>query len=218
VASKNTFTNRLKREITASPKKAAVLAIVCVVAIGFWTPLVLKWAGKKSTADDPVVASSEEETTSATPITAAPPTEANNSANNATTAAQRANWQKILKWIRNDPKMKPQVAISRRDPFAPAVSHQVVKVQEPAQAPPPPPPEITPQQAGIFVSSTVVGSKSRTALINGRTYRESQQIAGAKSQDRFVLVEIRPKGVILERNGQRYEVKIPRVESVQFDE
>jgi hypothetical protein len=215
VASKNTFTNRLKREITASPKKAAVLAIVCVVAICFWTPLVLKWAGKKSTTDDLAVASSEEETTSATPIAAAPPTEANN----PTTQAQPTNWQKILKWIRNDPKMKPQVAISRRDPFAPAVSRQVVKVQEPAQAPPPPPPpEITPQQAGIFVSSTVVGTKSRTALINGRTYRESQQIAGAKSQDRFVLVEIRPKGVILERNGQRYEVKIPRVENVQFDE
>lgn len=210
MATKRTFIERLKREIAASPKKAAILAIVCVVAICFWAPLVLKWAGKKPAADDPVLIS-EDETAPATPVAAASPTEVNQ----ATTAAQPANWQQVLKWIRSDPKMKPHVAVSRRDPFAPAAGRQIAKVEEPT---PPPAPDITPQQAGIVVSSTVVGAKSRTALINGRTYRESQQIGGTKSQDRFLLVEIRPKGVILERNGQRYEVKIPRVENVQFDE
>ena len=37
------FARRLRREIAANPKKAGVLALLLVVAIWFWTPLMAKW-------------------------------------------------------------------------------------------------------------------------------------------------------------------------------
>src|SRR5262245_11950203 len=119
VATKRTLAERLKREVAASPKKAAMLGVVCLVAIWFWTPLVLKWVGKKSPAEELTVASVEEDAT-ATPVMPAPTAETNKSI----VSAVSSDWQKILKWIRNDPKMKPHTAIGRRDPFAPATSRQ----------------------------------------------------------------------------------------------
>jgi hypothetical protein len=215
VATKHTFTQRLKREITASPQKAAMLALVCVVALWFWTPLVLKWVGKKSPVEDSVAVSNEEDSLTVAPIVAAAVVlEAETSATAATTTP--VNWRKILQCIQSDPKMKPHVTIvGRRDPFSSPASTQVAKVEEP---PPPPAPEITPQEAGIFVSSTVVGFNNRTALINGRSYREQQEIAGTKLHERFSLVEIRAKSIIVERNGRHYEVRIPNLENVQFDD
>jgi hypothetical protein len=77
---------------------------------------------------------------------------------------------------------------------------------------------MTPQQAGIVVRSTVVGGRTRTALINGRAYHEQQSVVAPNGHDRFVLAEIRPTAVILDRNGQRFEVKIRMVEAAAIEE
>jgi hypothetical protein len=215
VATRLSFIERLKREIKASPKKAAMLGLVCLVAVWFWTPLVLKWSGKKSATDDIVAAGGEESIVD--PVATAAPTLTTNDGATATATPPTASWQKILKWINSDPKMKPHVAtFGRRDPFAPTAARSTAKLAE--TAPEQKAPDVTPQEAGISVSSTVVGIKNRTALINGRAYREEQQVAGSKSQDKFLLVEIRSKSVVLERNDKRYEVKIPKLESVLFDQ
>ena len=39
------FAKRLRREVIANPKKAAILGIMLLVAIYFWTPLVMGWMG-----------------------------------------------------------------------------------------------------------------------------------------------------------------------------
>lgn len=49
----------------------------------------------------------------------------------------------------------------------------------------------------------------RFAVINGKSYRRGEEIAGQWSQDvRFVLAEVRQRSVILECEGRRFELKM----------
>src|ERR1700681_3555557 len=43
------FSVKLRREIAANPKKAGILALLLIVAIWFWAPLLGKWFGKPET-------------------------------------------------------------------------------------------------------------------------------------------------------------------------
>jgi hypothetical protein len=197
---------RLRREITASPKKAAVLGVSLVIAIWFWAPLVGKWFGAKS-ADETAVATSNIEETAVVPTIATP----------TTAKAAAPKWHQVLEWMRKDPLMRPYAPTAvERDPFSPSAS-QIAK-QEETQQPAAAALELTPEQAGLALRSTIIGPQMKTALINGRAYHEKQSVPAANGRDRFLLVEIRSNSVVLQRHGQSFEVKLPRVEATASEE
>ncbi len=113
---KYTFIRRLRRELTASPKKAAMLGLLLLVAVWFWAPLVGKWMGRKDD-ETPLTATTETATVTAEPMS----TTATTIVPTVTLKQEaKSTWQQVLTWMRSDPKMKPHdPKLGGRDPFAP---------------------------------------------------------------------------------------------------
>jgi hypothetical protein len=202
----------VRREITANPKKAAVLALLLLVAVVFWAPLVTKWMGK-----DDASAMAANTSENPTPTTTSTPTNGPVPAP-ADTMTKTIHWNHVLTAIRDDSRMQPYTRVEgERDPFSPAASKLAAQNQA-QKAAVEVAPEITPEQAGIVLHSTVVGAQIKTALINGRAYHEDQNVLAANGRDRFVVVEIRENAVVLSRHGQLYDVKMKAVEVAAGDE
>ena len=98
-------------------------------------------------------------------------------------------------------------AASDREPFAfPAV---------PAESPPPAEQEavveteLTPRQLGLVLSGTIVGDGRSTAVINGKVYGAGRELKAAGGVV-FVVRQIEPWGIVLERAGRRFELALPR--------
>lgn len=207
----NNLVRRLTRELTASPAKAAVLGGLLVVAIWFWIPLIV---GKSSPS------APDASTTAAVPtpsagdpvvVTAAMPTQ--------TTQAPSKNklkWNEAIDAMRYDERMRPAIPLaSALDPFRDdeSKSRDVEALAATASVP-----RTTPAQAGIQLTSTIVGSRKRTAMIGGKAYHEGDIVKGSKTFTKYKLVEIHPKHVVLEQGGERFPVWIPRAEPVSFEE
>ena len=203
----------LRREIKASPKKAAVLALVSVAALWFWAPLLAKWFGK-----------SESEGKSVAPIAATNPqplTTKKAVANMAATALvpnvaavkpalPRRPWQQLLSWIEEDARMSPAADLEGgRDPFHPIEEKKNKPLAVTAENP-----DVTPDDAGLALRSTIVGGDQKTALIGREVYREGETIAATRGEGEFRLVEIRPREVVLERSGKLYRLGLPTTEWV----
>jgi hypothetical protein len=105
---------RLRREAVGSPKKAAVLALLAVVALYYWMPLVWGWIGKANGSGTAAVAA-------ATPPAAATNTPPAQPAATSPTAAKPAGaamtWQETLRAIEADPRTVPAALLGGRDPF-----------------------------------------------------------------------------------------------------
>lgn len=197
---------RLRREIAASPKKAAILGLLLLVAIWYWFPLVWGWVAPEST---PTAAAPAPQTVS-TQVKDEGPTAPGSESKEANTHS----WKQIAQWIESDPRT---VALSdlqgRTDPFDPVQQpieeeNQQEKVNALAAAEPP---DADPASLGLVVSSTVVGPRGQAALINGRTYRRGETVRlehDGRAID-FKLVEIRADGVTLQRNNRPYDVRLP---------
>ncbi len=106
--------------------------------------------------------------------------------------------------------MKPATDLgSGRDPF-----HSSEEKKTKAAAVTVEKPDITPAEAGLALSSTIVGAGERTALIGRDVYREGDTIATTRGEGEFRLVEIRPREVVLERSGKLYRLGLPTSEWV----
>lgn len=105
--------------------------------------------------------------------------------------------------------------MDERDPFLPPESARRFSVVSPPQdsAPEPPsvPPAVSPKDAGAALTGVVAGPNGGSAMINGRTYCEGDQVVLQKDEmsHSFHLAEVRPGGVVLMRDGTRYELRIP---------
>jgi hypothetical protein len=204
VANSNKLIRQLKREVTANPKKTAILGVSLVIAIWFWAPLIGKWTGMKS--------SGEELATPPAGAEQAPVTASANTTPATTAKTNTPNWHQVLAWIHKDAFMETHIPLpGERDPFSPSGS-QLARHEE-SKSPAEPVPEMTPQTAGLMLRSTVIGTSNKTALINGRAYHEDQSVVAANGRDRFLLVEIHSNGIVLQRQGRSYEIKIPKVET-----
>jgi len=116
--------------------------------------------------------------------------------------------------------MKPLVATSRTNvfPAAPppeaenAMAQTEVVEEQPA-------PKLSPSEAGLVLSSTIVGRGRRTALINGRRYGVGDEVKSTKEgqQTVFKLLAVEPKQIVLENDGDRYLVKMPGARLVNDD-
>jgi hypothetical protein len=197
--SANRWIKQLRREAVRNPAKAGVLGLLVVLALWFWAPLVWGWIGSREGSSQPSPTGSPLATRDASsPAPASTPT-----------AAPAATWQQLVEWRKRDPRTTAADMLkTRRDPFH-AIPSAVV--QEEVKAAPVVQVVLTPEQLGLKLSSTVVGSDRRVALINGRIYREGQVIkCGKEAQEiLFRLAEIHSRHVVLEREGHRFELAIP---------
>ena len=214
--------DRLKRELLRNPKKTGVLAVMLLVAIYFWAPLVSEWvgwSGEETPAANQVASSPRR-----TPKVAAPST---SQALTATRKRPADSWQDVVASIESDSfTQAAELAASAQDPFAelPIVENQQVAVESQLAEMPLPgtvesaseiPEQLTPQAAGLVLMSTIVSEHLRVATISGRSYREGKRIAlkaGAvdASPIAFRLDKVTSSHVVLSRDGTRYQLEIER--------
>jgi hypothetical protein len=202
------FLARLKREAKKSPKKALLLTLLFLTAMYFWAPLLKGWFGKEST---PEVAA-----TPAAPQTALAPG-STAAAPGAAEAKKTYPWSVLASAIDGDPQMAASdAAFAAHDPFE-VVEKVKVVVDQPlpvavVEAEPALP--LTPSEAGLALSSTLVGSRKRMAIINGKAYSIGDRVtAGSEGSDVvFVLAEVHPRRAVLARDGERYEIKLKRLQ------
>lgn len=100
-----------------------------------------------------------------------------------------------------------------RDPFGPsaaAVAAQLAAAKANVRKPVKRalPPDLMPADAGLVLNSTLVGSGRRMALIGGEPYWEGDTVPAPRDSVSFRLVEIFPRQVVLERQGNRYGLEI----------
>jgi hypothetical protein len=202
---------RALRELKASPQKAAMLALLAVVAAWFWAPLVFK--SRSNAAPTPVAAAP-----TAVP-SASPAPIASTPGNPSTAPKPRHPWQEVAARIERDPHMQPAtltVLAKERNPFAPLAAIAAIEMPASAldakkqagedseeEAVP-----ARPDDLGLVLSSTLVGRKRRAALISGRTYELGSKIS--VEGEAFRLVEVEPSRIVLERDGQQYTLSIKR--------
>lgn len=194
------FTAQLRREIKTHPKRACLLAGVCGIGIYLWAPLISGWISPdvpKPTAKKkgPVVAAG-----GTVPAATAPANGTQPSGEKTPEAAQRAtmSWRDISRAIRQDWRMKPasDLALSR-NPFEPKIEEQVNDTTEPDKAaiaktpaehsitadnPATKAADPTPQSLGMKLTGTMIGSRVRSAVINGRVIAEGTDYSFAMSR------------------------------------
>lgn len=195
----NSIIHKLKRELTRSPKKAAALGLLCLVALYFWLPLAYHLIA--GNGDKPHDQKSLVLTSSATPAELSGVPKA--------AAGSDLTWQQLAKAIESDRLMSPVETFTlTRDPFQPP--RTTVAEADPAAAVKMQP-VITPEDVKLVLSSTIVGPRSSIAVINGKTFRQGDLIkAEAENAEvSFRILEIHRRLIVLEREGRKFELKIP---------
>jgi len=234
----NKLTKKLKRDAQRSPKKAAALGLLCVVALWFWAPLVWGWIAPEDSAS---------ETTAATAPGPNPGPTSGVAAGFNPTAPKIDNpshqstvpWQTILEHIDRDPRKKPARLRSDLNGPASALLQQLIPwsstavaaVRDPFERPKPPetskpvedddeaeqPKPIvrsdpTPAELEAKVTSTIgTGDGRGVAIINGRVYRRGDevQLSDDRGNYAFKLTAVHGWGAVLTRNEKEYPLEIP---------
>lgn len=207
--------DRLSREAKANPGKAALLGGMFLIGIYFWAPLLASWMGSGNAAGpakgtDPnadLIPGFIAMTTTPVP--------------DKTSGSQPAKiaWKLLASWLDRDPRINgTAIEAPQRDPFRDVEpppqdqQHQAALKALAAQARP----RATPQQLGLTLEGTLIGTRQKTAVINGKIYREGQPIqAGAGEHPTvFELREVRRQSVVLSAENERYELRIPSLDAV----
>ena len=207
----NTFMKRLRREATANPKKAGILAALLLVAAYFWAPLVRQWTSSSTESTETAVAATSASVPVQTPPQTSPsvPVAGGQPPSSPPTRAS-VDWRQLASAIDQDPRMRPvgpnDQEISR-DPFVAPARPEVetaVGIEESLATE-----EKTPTELGLFLSGTIVGPSRRTAVVNGKVYVSGGELKAAEGTV-FIVRQIEPWGIVLERSGQQFEVALPR--------
>jgi len=210
------------KEAKNHPKKAAVLGLLALLAIWFWTPLVWKWVsgskgqGARVVANRPAPESTHNQTSPAE----------NENVPVPDNAEPRTPWFRLRDWMNRDVHMGTERAIPLgRNPFResaaplPVEPPEVADAEEEADseaevAEKEPEPTFTPATLGLRLTSTLIDSGQRIARLNNRTFREGDYIevqqAGSEESIVFYLAQVGTEEVILEREGFRFPLRIER--------
>ncbi|MFW5693435.1 MAG: hypothetical protein ACOCWL_04395 [Thermoguttaceae bacterium] len=217
----------MRREIAAHPAKAAVLGVLCVVALWFWAPLLWGWFAPGGEAPAMV-----EAPPAAVPQLPGFPAAVAAPAKTSPPAPADYPWQQVVQWMEQDPRTQPVEPLpggnepaaaslaawlpwsreesAGRDPFFPPELTEAAGVEEEVE--PSTPPVVRPEDMGASVSAVVVGPDGGTAILNGRAYRKGEQVTFEKDGRAYVftLAEIHHGGVVLMRDGMRHVLPMPR--------
>ena len=205
---------QLRRDVAASPKKAVALGLMVLVALYFWAPMVWKWIapdqgkGKSTVSVSDVILEDD-------PIDLAA---------KAKRERQDFAWEKVRRKLLADPRMSSAVyEIAWHDPFRadgltdPARATATAAAQA-AEA------QSDPNKLGLVLTSVVVGSTRRSAVISGENYQEGQIVPGSGKKDQppggieFRLVRVGFHEIELERLGRTYTLKLSRPQLAPGDE
>lgn len=198
------LSKRLRKELLANPKQAAVLAVVCLVAIWFWSPLLLKWYRGKTAAPPTATGTSEP----AAPLAA------------VAKEARQYSWLQVQAWRSADPLTRPApLPAEARDPFR---SLQVVarsnkqdddsgaeREQTVAEQ------QVAPEKLGLVLQAIVYGGSRRLAQISGRTVQENDEIRLGVKKETSTAAEIvgrvttiHPNEVVLDIGGNTVRLRL----------
>jgi len=198
---------QLAREIKAKPKHAVALALALLAAGYFWAPLLVGTGSTKKSSKPMEQSAQAQQSQTNSPKKSA--------AKDATTEVAKApdihiNWRNLDSLFRSESLLNAfsQLAPSK-DPFRSESfeKHEKVELQTPAE---PVTKEQTPAELGMTLTSTVIGGRRPTALIDGRSYTTGQYIEKTDGAIKltFLLKEIHPRRVVLERNKRQFEIDL----------
>ncbi len=203
----NKLTKQLRREVTANPKKAAVLGLLAAVALWFWAPLVWGWVA----SDGENTAEAVESDTDTPPDMPIGHAEKSKTMQQKTEAPQHP-WRQVVEWMEDDPLTSTaNTIINKRDPFQMQRPEVVEETVEPKVEPETVQKDLTPEELGLVLSSTIIGTHRRLAQINGKIVELGRLVNVTKDDRRyeFRLVEVQHRMVVLQRNSDRFELRIP---------
>jgi hypothetical protein len=198
---------QVRRDLTASPKKAAALGLMILVALYFWVPMVWGWIAPEANAGKQVVDASEVilEDDPVDPVTT------------AKKSGKVFAWEKVRRKVAADPRMTPALyEVTWSDPFplvhddAKAGAAQTTAGLAQASAP------VDPAALGLKLTSVAIGAKSRSAIINGEKYREGESVPAEGSDTQsgsgvaFRVTHIGFREVELEYQGRTYTLELSR--------
>lgn len=198
---------QIRRDLTASPKKAAALGVMLLVAIYFWAPMVWGWIAPGTSDGKQAVAASEVilEDDPVDPVA-------------ITNKKGRVfSWEKVRRKVAADPRMTPALfEATWSDPFRPAESLEPAGPASTAVAPGQANAQVDPTELGLKLTSVAISSRQRVAFINGEKYREGElvPVAGKDGQPasgvEFRLVQVGFREVGLEYRGKTYTLELNR--------
>ena len=201
------FAKKLSKELGRNKKKTAVLALISVIAIWFWVPLVWKWVAPEGAVDHSV----------------APTVEANSNQiqQPAESGAKPSpvvelNWQNLKELFESHQLMSTaELRAELASPFcADEPDQESTPSFEPEQIEEEPVEDevvsaLTPAQLGLSLSSTITGSNIRLAIINGKTARIGTTIVipDGVTPVELTLVDILPNSVVLSSGSGLHELR-----------
>lgn len=204
---------QLKKDAAGNPKKAALLGVMALVALYFWAPLVWRWV--KPSSDRAQLA-----TNNVALILTDDPADASDKGRGL--PANRFRWDRVRQLIERDSRMTSATfEAGWIDPFA---RTEILQPPEPIAAASKPETiqEVTPQEAGLELTSLVISPRVRTATINGETYAEKEVVSAAAKDGPqgvdFRIERIGRRGVELVREGKTYLLELNKPGLAQGDE
>jgi hypothetical protein len=205
---------QLKRDLTANPKKAAVLGVMVLVAGYFWGPLLWKFAASGA-------AKSKTNTSMVGLILTDDPADPAQQTKQA--SASKFHWEKVRQLIQQDDRMaSASFDVAWVDPFAKSMEAGIAaevetSAEDPAAvaaaAQAAAAAELDPAELGVVLGGVMVGRRTRVATINGEPCHEGDVISVPDKTDKelsheFKVVRISRQMVQLEMSGRLFALEI----------
>lgn len=197
---------RLRREMTANPKKAIILGLVLLVGVYFWAPLLASWMGSGNT---PVAAKASDASADLVPSFTAMLTAQTAAKPKDKETEKQHSWSTLAEWLDRDDRTTaadPQVV--GRNPFCAVVEKKEIKVALPKVIKT----RLTPQQLAMSLEGTMIGRQRKMAVIDGRGYQlgDTIKVRNRQGSAEFELSEIESHSAVLTLGGERFVLRIPR--------
>lgn len=196
------FGKILLKELQRGGKKSIVLALLLLVGLCIWAPMLWKKVFPKREAPTPAA-----NTNMTSPM---PETRGSQSSTSPTPLAATIEWKSLYHRLEKSSLIQP-VALDElvRDPFDQEWYRE--KIKPLAVKPEPQIPMESDPLRNLVLSAILVGAEGSAAVVNDVVYRIGQKIP-EEGSIRYILKDIRQDRVVLERSGKLEELRIKDAE------
>jgi len=204
---------QLKRDLTRNPKKAGVLALLLIVAVYFWAPLLIGWA-----SDETPVAAQDAGSVAAAATPAGDALE-------PTSPEAVPSWDVLASHMAEDRMASAAEWVAeRRVPFLPSGYQLALAQQEQAEHQQP----TTPEELGWKLTGVLISRRSRLAQINGVSIALGDVVSPTRlsetpsddmpAEPAFELVYIGGDFVVLQQGTNQYRLEWDRPKLAHGDQ